>query len=327
MIFFISYIKEFFKKSANFFGGVLVSNDIYKQILFQRNSSISALLNKNSASLAEGVTGVIFSKDRPIQLFALLETMCLNVKSQLPVKVIYFASNELQKKAYLEVESFFQELFFDINFVSEDGSFKKTLIDVLDSVSTRSIFFLVDDILFIKPVDFDIISKVDPLKFIVSLRLGGNLKKSYTTGKKESPPKFIPAVFNLDLNQFEWFEKGNEWSDPWSVDGNVFSTKEVFLISQMSNFTGPNSYEIALKTFNDFLLSRQGLCFDTSRIINLPINKVQTEVKNKSGDVSAEFLLEIWWSGFKIDTSPFLNYIPQSPHEEHPIFFVKRFEA
>lgn len=327
MFFFKIYIKELLKKVAALFGGVLISKNIYLQILFQRNYAIAELLSKTSVSLSNGVTCLIFSKDRPIQLFALLETMCIHVKSQSTIKIIYFASNEYQKKAYSELESHFHKLFFDINFIEESNSFKKTLLDVVDSVSTKSIYFLVDDILFIKPVNFDVISKIDPLRFIVSLRLGRNIIKSYTTGKRKSPPKFIPAKFSLDLNQFDWFESGNEWADPWSLDGNIFSTKEVALLSKISDFSGPNSYEIALKTFNDFMLSRQGLCFDSSRIINLPVNKVQIEVNNKSGDLSAEFLFEKWQSGFKMDISYFLNYTPESPHEEHVISFVKRFET
>ncbi len=327
MSFVKNYMKDFLNKLTGFFGGMLISKEIHSQILFQRSSAVTALLKNQPTILHDGVTGIIFSKDRAIQLFALLETMFLNVTSPPSIKVIYCASTKDQKNAYLEVESLCLKKQFDINFIQEVSSFKGTLLSVLRSVSTRTTFFLVDDILFVKPVSFDCLSSIDPLNYVLSLRLGKNLKKSYTTGRRETPPKFISSTMNSNLNEFEWFEKGNEWSDPWSVDGNFFSTKELILISELSNFSGPNTYEIALKTFNDFMSDRKGLCFETSRILNLPINKVQAEVDNKSGEISTQFLLEKWRLGLKIDIAPFFDFTPSAPHEEHPISFVRRLEA
>ena len=56
----------------------------------------------------------------------------------------------------------------------------------------------------------------------------------------------------------------------------------------------------------------------------MPINRVQDEVSNKSGEISTDFLLDKWNKGYKINTSIFENYVPKSTHEEHSIIFQKR---
>jgi hypothetical protein len=131
-------------------------------------------------------------------------------------------------------------------------------------------------------------------------------------------------VDRVDAFEFQWFESKNEWSDPWSVDGHMLSTAEVRVLTSISNFKAPNSYEGALKSFNDIINNRTGICFPRSIIVNIPINRVQEEVLNKSGSISTDFLLEQWQKGFAIDIKRFSKIIPTSTHEEHTIFFIKR---
>ena len=124
--------------------------------------------------------------------------------------------------------------------------------------------------------------------------------------------------------RFEWFEQGNEWSDPWSVDGQVLSVAEVHVLTRLSDFNAPNSYEGALKSFNDLAVGREGVCYSESKVLNLPINRVQAEVMNFSGNVPPEFLLEQWRKGMMLDTGFLMNHIPRAPHEEHLMAFKKR---
>lgn len=324
-----SSLKIALKSAAAYFGSVLISRVIYDNIVGQRNSAVKSLLSLRKDHFMVGLTGIIFSKDRPIQLFALLESYCLHAKAPAPLRIIYDASNSNQREAYQRLQIYFLslDLSFGIEFTEQSNSFKNTLIQILETVQTRSTFFLVDDIIFTGDVDFELLSQVDPLKTIVALRLGANIKKSYTTSKFENPPTLSPSFLGCNLFDFKWFERGNEWSDPWSLDGNFLSTSELVTITKISSFLAPNSYEIALKTFNDFISDRKGACFEISKILNLPINKVQSEINNQSGGISPEFLLEKWEAGLKIDISKFYNYSPIAPHEEHQMSFVSRLEA
>jgi hypothetical protein len=108
------------------------------------------------------------------------------------------------------------------------------------------------------------------------------------------------------------------------VDGNIYSTAEINILSRISQFNAPNSYEDTLKSFGDIAVDRIGYCFTQSKILNLAINRVQNEIENKSGDIAPDFLLSQWSKGFRMDRSKFDSHIPISPHEEHVIQFRSR---
>ena len=327
MRFIKSKLKEIIKKFVTYRGAVLIPKQVYSLLLEQRNASFKRLLENFKFCDSVGMTGIIFSKDRPTQLFALLESYSIHARSASPLKVIFNATSQDHREAYHEIRSYFSGPHFRIEFIEQDDSFKEILLRVINKIKTKTIFFLVDDIVFTGDVDFNRLSNIDPLKFIFSLRLGSNIQKSYTTGLVESPPRLMSSMLGVGIYEFEWFERANEWSDPWSLDGNFLSTSEVLLITQISSFSAPNSYEVALKAFNDFVVKRKGMCFENSKILNLPINKVQTEINNQSGNISTQFLLEQWQLGNKIDITDFNGYISSSPHEEHYIKFARRFEA
>ena len=77
--------------------------------------------------------------------------------------------------------------------------------------------------------------------------------------------------------------------------------------------------------FSSFIIIEKGRNRnEKSIVLNMPINRVQDEVSNKSGEISIDFLLDKWNKGYKINTSIFENYVPKSTHEEHSIVFQKR---
>jgi hypothetical protein len=296
----------------------------YQQILSMRRSAVQLLVDKECLNLNIGLTCIIFSKDRALQLYALLDSYFKQVKNPAQIYVIYHASSVNHELAYREVESIFSDKVFCVTFCPEIGDFRETFITILAKVHTSSIFFLVDDIVFISPVDFSIVSKIKPTFAILSLRHSPHITHSYTMRASQDPPKFGSTNISPDLLTFNWFESGNEWSDPWSLDGQIFSTAEIRVLTLISEFKGPNSYESALKTFNDLIGPRLGLCFNQSKILNLPVNRVQVENLNLSADISPEFLLKHWNDGLMIDLTVFDGYIPSSPHEVHNLFFRRR---
>ncbi len=318
--FFIKTIRKFFLKY-----GVLLSNKSYDQLSSQRNNAIFKLVNKEKEGLISGVSIVVFSKDRAMQLNAMLESYFNFVKNPVNLFIIFQASSKVHYHAYTEIKSIFKNSLVDIQFIHENEGFRSTLISVLNKIKTQSMIFLTDDDMFINNIDLTCFSEIDPLKSVVTLRHSPHIRYSYTAGSKHSTPFLKPMqVDRVDAFEFQWFESKNEWSDPWSVDGHMLSTAEVRVLTSISNFKAPNSYEGALKSFNDIINNRTGICFPRSIIVNIPINRVQEEVLNKSGSISTDFLLEQWQKGFAIDIKRFSKIIPTSTHEEHTIFFIKR---
>ena len=112
------------------------------------------------------VTGIVFSKDRPVQLHALISSYMHHVKNAAPMVVLYTATTEGFKKAYDEVSNEFSKQ--GVKFVKET-SFKKDLLDVLNKLKTEKLFFLVDDIVFINDFDMNDFASFDPLKTMINM--------------------------------------------------------------------------------------------------------------------------------------------------------------
>jgi len=305
-------------------GGVLLSTKVYGGLLSQRALAVHQLTQINSLNLEPGLTGLIFSKDRALQLYSLLFTYFKLVKNPAPLFVIYNASTGDHEKSYLEIAQALNEISIPVILVKEQKSFRETLLQVLDRIKTKNIFCLVDDIIFIRSVDLALAAKINPLESILSLRHSPHLRRSYTANAEQAPPNFRPSTRHPILLEFNWFEKGHEWSDPWSVDGQILATAELKSLSQICQFKAPNTYEGELKSFNDLCRNRLGLCYSESKILNLPINRIQNEVLNRSGNISPEVLLQHWNLGEMLNTQQFNQHIPQSPHEEHLINFCSR---
>ncbi|MBU3917614.1 hypothetical protein KKA14_18950 [bacterium] len=305
-------------------GGVLLSKQAAENLTTQRDLAVLELATIENRSLKPGLVGIVMSKDRALQLYSLLSTYRELVINPAPLTVIYNASTIEHANAYEEVKALIFETSQNIKFVEETDGFRKTLLKILDEVQVKNIFFLVDDIVFIRNIDLTYANTLDTSRYVLSLRHSPYLTRSYTGNRSQMPPKLSKFRAMQEMFEFRWFEEGSEWSDPWSVDGQVLSTAEVRIITKVSTFSAPNSYEAALKSFNTLCVERRGLCYSESKILNLPINRVQNECENLSGSVSPEYLLDQWCKGMMLDTSNLLTHIPQSPHEEHLVVFKIR---
>ena len=305
-------------------GGVVLSHRVYNQIFDQRNELITSLVKNEVINLENGLEGVVFSRDRALQLFTLLHSYQAKVRDPAKLYVIYSVSSIAHLEAYDELIFEIKSAGMNVNFIKENESFKSTLISVLYLIKTKNIFFLVDDDVFIRETDLTIAKQIDPIGTVLSLRHSPHLKFSYTAKAALKSPTFTHAIEGEGLLKFTWFEQNLEWSDPWSVDGQILSTAELRILANISNFKAPNSFEQSLKSFNSLCNFRFGLCYEESKILNLPINRVQTEVSNRSGNIDADYLLRCWNDGLMLDVRPLEKHIPLSPHEEHALGFVKR---
>ncbi len=316
----VNLVRKFFDRV----GGEFLSKRAYKSLILQRDRAVIALRESLIVNLRPGVTGIVFSRDRAHQLDVLLRSYARAVVNPAKLYVIYSATTEAHLASYSSLENSVQEAGIEISFIREVEDFRLTLLSTLEQIETKNVFFLVDDIVFIRNVNLDYAREVDPLVEIFSLRLSPKLRRSYTSNQRQMPPTFSTHSESVDKYLFDWFEKRNEWSYPWSLDGHVLSLAEVRIITSVSDFLAPNTLEAALTSFDTLCIGRKGSCFAESIIVNLPINRVQNEISNLSGSVSTEYLLEKWREGFILDVDPLWRHIPLAPHEEHKLNFVTR---
>jgi len=104
--------------------------------------------------------GIVFSRDRALQLHALLCSYSEKVVSPVPLHILYHTSTPAHQRAYEEVMKIFSDKFSFIK-QSSNNSFRDNLITLLDSVLAPKVFFLVDDVLFIENFDMGDFEKFD----------------------------------------------------------------------------------------------------------------------------------------------------------------------
>ncbi|MFZ2587237.1 MAG: hypothetical protein WAZ18_03850 [Alphaproteobacteria bacterium] len=312
------------RRLATCAGGVLLSNQAHQTLLTTRAKAIAQLVQAQPP-LSPGLTGIVFSKDRALQIHTLLHSYSQLVKHPAPLIILYNASTPAHAAAYAQVEATFRKAPMPVRFVQEDKPFNQLLPEVLESIPTRNLFFLVDDIILIRPWDMHLAADINPLTTVLCPRLSPSITTSYTMGGvKAHQPTFHSLKGEPTLRTFRFTEGTQEWAYPCSVDGNIFSTAEIKVLASLATYKAPNSFEAALHQFADIFMSREGLCYTESKLLNLPLNKVQTEVANLAASVTPAFLLAQYNQGLMLETTPFRTHTPTSTHEDHPVTFTRR---
>jgi hypothetical protein len=281
----------------------------FKQLLLNIKLITKLSFVRNSKDLS--IEGIVFSMDRPMQLFALLESYYMYCEYPVPLLIIYKASDLSYERGYDEVKKYFLDR--EISFIKE-SSFKKDLLTAINGISASHLFFLVDDNIFKSHFSFNDFTRLPNCEnYILSLRLGKNLNYCYT----RSLPQSLPA-FRLVDKFLSWdIKKGvSDWNYAFSLDGHVYNRELVFKMSSLIPFKAPNSYEGNMNIFRFLLRKRKGLCYPDSLLLNLCLNRVQNESENISGNISTVDLLNYWNNNMKIDINFFYNFKNASAHIE-----------
>jgi len=269
--------------------------------------------------------GLVFSRDRPLQLHALLTSYLALCEDPAPLSVIYSALTPEYDVAYAQVIEEIGDARISVTSEEELG-FRKTLLNELAPNSSSHVFFLVDDIVFTESWRFSSLLPFSTESSIVSLRLGSNLNWSYTNDRRQRVPKLV------GLSQFEsaagdprdadalfswkWIRGESDWAYPLSLDGNVFRVEPLRQLVSQLDFHSPNSLEARLQKHASMFLMTWGVCFGKSRLVNLPLNRVQNDIPNRHGQISAQELLEVWSDGVRVDTAALRGLVNCSAHQE-----------
>lgn len=278
------------------------------------------LIQEISAPIKDRINCIIFSMNRALQLDALLRSFDLNKIGECPIYVLYKATDEMHSKAYHELISLHRN---KAVFIEENNlGFKTQLLNIVNGIDTGKLFFLVDDIFFTEPVDFNLLSQIDTSRYIFSLRMGNHLSYSYVVDKSQK----LPTFFETDENflYWHWNEGELDWAYPLSVDGHIFNTNEIKLLIENCDFKAPNSFEASLQHYKHLFTPRIGMCYHKARIVNNPCNKVQNEINNIHGTYHQDDLLRHWRNKQEIDIEKLQGYVNQSVHEEIEFSFKDR---
>ena len=313
-------IKKSLKALARKFGLHLISDyDFQKRNMYLKVLERMLLSSKETCSSACSI--IIFSKDRAMQLDALLRSMYHYSLNPPKVFVLYNSSNQLFDSAYQELISAHKHK--EAHFIKE-VNFNQDLKSLFLKVTTPKVLFLVDDLMFKNQVDFKRFSEVDTKLFVASLRMGNHLRFSYTLQREQKAPMFENNSEFQEMINWSYQQGELDWAYPLSVDGHLFDTQEMKVLVEELNYKAPNSFEEALQIMTPLFKKRTGVCFKESIIVNNPCNKVQVENNNIAGHISIEELNEKWLEGFRINFEEHKGLLNESAHQELGISFLKR---
>lgn len=265
------------------------------------------------------LTAIVFSKNRPLQVYAFLESLFLNTKIDPKDVNILFKADHDYVVPYWDMATKFPGVKFHPEY-----DFRAQTMALLQEAKDKVVFFTDDDV-FKEKTDLDLACKfldMNPPIFCFSLRLGKHLSYCYST----QSPQNVPQGTTKEPF-FVWSWKGTDWdwNYPLSVDGHIFRKSDILNAAQGSGgWKSPNTFEGNMSHLHPQIPHPQMACFTTSKVFNIPHNRVQNEVHNVHGGGSENELLEAWNNGKKIDIKSFQGIKNKSAHQLVPIVLVNR---
>jgi len=260
---------------------------------------------------------IVFSKDRACQLELFLRSMKEFFKefNECEIKILYTFSDPEFEKGYEKLKTIHNDP--NIKWDLEYPPFQEHLIHIFDKDKLLSVFF-VDDNVFKEPFSFEdeeferFKNRSDILT--LSLRLHPRLNYCYPARLKQFTPNMLDGVFN-------WVGLPGDFGYPMSLDGNIFLTKNIKYYITRYSYNGPNSLEslMAMQPVPINLMN----CYEKSRIMNLPLNKVQNYNNNVHGNISAKYLNDQFLSGKIISLENIRGFDNTSCHQEIEIKFFE----
>jgi hypothetical protein len=268
---------------------------------------------------------VIFSKDRPAQVLACLESLYnhlveANNKELVQVCVLYKSTNSKFDLGYDKAKKSIKKTNL---FWIKETVFREQVLENFKNTISKKTMFLVDDIIFIN--NFSLldpqIALLDNQNILAtSLRLYNGITHCYATGQDTKVPKFVKGCV------WNWQNGEGDWGYPMSVDGNVYRTEHIKHLLASVVFTNPNTMEANMDNIKHLPEQPKMLaCYvDAPKLINIPVNRVQNVFQNKfNNDLSAEEINEMFLSGYKIDVNVYSNFRANSCHVATELKFVR----
>lgn len=248
----------------------------------------------------EQVDLVLFSFNRPMQLYASLESIQNHVTGLHRLFVIYKSGNDHYEQGYQKVKEAFPEAIFlkqSMDHTSDDFSHlvKKIVLDP-DYAASRFLVFGMDDNLIKDGIDLE--QGAAALKktgaYGLYYRLGNNLKNHPDERR-----------ISLGDGMFAWqflFMEG-EWCKPHRLAMTLFPKENIQASMACMEFQSPNILEELWEDHSD--LSAIGLYYDRSKVVEMPMNiALESEwLEEKAGPLSKKELLTLFEQGLKMDLS------------------------
>jgi len=269
------------------------------------------------------IVGLIFSKDRALQLHATIESFFFEFlgRDSINMNVLYKTSNQLNNHQYDEMK----KRFCNVNFI-EEKNFKEQVLNVIKGF--EHVLFLVDDNLFVR--DFCLADVIENLRYNqdaigFSLRLGRNTDYCYMLNSRQALPQFRPA--GNGILKYYWPGQQYDFGYPLELSSSIYRVRDILGLLLQLEFSNPNALEGQMAANSQLYSQARSnlLCYECSVTFCNPINKVQTIYPdNKAGsneNNTPDSLAQMYGQGFVIDVSKYDGFVSNGTHQEVQLFF------
>lgn len=279
---------------------------------------------QSDQKLNEQADLVIFSYNRPLQLYALLESVQKYMQGIGQTIVVCRASDGQYKSGYDVVCADFPHVFFYEQGADPARDFKPLTLKATFESPSQYVIFAVDDIVVKDTVDLAqcicVLEKTGAYAFY--LRLGMNLNYCYPDRRPQPLPNF--QYEEADIYSWKFGEAVLDWRYPHTVDMTIYRKRDIESELRLLPYNGPNRMEGNWSARIAGKLAQRGLCFRTSKIVNLPLNRVQNDTKNRAMNIDYRELLVQFQSGKKMNITLLHTIVNKSAHMEYMPTFIAR---
>ena len=267
---------------------------------------------------------VVFSYDRPLQLYALLESIEKRAQNYNRIHVIYRSSSAEYEQGYQKVFKRFPTA-CPLHESEEFGSDFRTLF--FQAVFTPSspseyVVFAVDDIILTHSIDFkhatSTLQQTGAYGFYFSN--GHNLTFCYMQNHEQP----LPPHVSLDHGVYAWqFMHGEaDWRYPNTLDMGLYKKSDIEKDLRKLAFHNPTTLES--RWAHKSKRKRVGLFYKSSKSVNIPLNIVSPSTNRHNNLFTPIKLLSLFNQGLKIDIDPLLEMNNTSRHIEYTPQLIPR---
>jgi glycosyltransferase involved in cell wall biosynthesis len=274
-------------------------------------------------SRQESADLVVFSYNRPMQLYALLESASAHVAGCNTTTVIYRADDANFETGYVQVKNRFPDVRFLKQSENPNQDFAPLFFEATFNSPAPYVLFAVDDIIVKDAVDLP--ATIQEIKrtgaYGFYLGYGLHLNSCHTLNRDQP----LPPHVKVGTDTFAWkFKDGvADWNYPNSVDMVVYKKSEIEKVLRSLTFTNPATLEGAWAAVAP--MNRYGLFPSRSKLVNIPLNQVSTTYINRHMNAyTPKELLALFLANKKIDTSPLWQVENPARHTEYTLKFVQR---
>jgi hypothetical protein len=305
-------------------------------------------------AVEQGTIGVVFSRDRAMQLDAMLRSLLWHCADpSLPkFHVLYTASSLQFRRQYAVIERYWRNR-LPITFHFE-RQFRNDLLGILGLPGTplgraahrlsglrglvpsvarpwKFVVFVVDDNVFVR--SFSLANAVHALRarpqaIGFSLRLGRNVTMCYPLDCAQPLPPFTPV--NGEVLAFDWTKAQCDFGYPIELSSSIYKAGTVASLLSAEKYSSPNTLELRMSAAAaDFKMKGRApelLCYAESVAFCNAVNRVQTTFENRSGDspgLSAAALADSFDAGLRIDINALSGFTPSACHGDTAFAFVQ----